>query len=173
MSRKIEKQEEMNMKTLKRSLSALLALMVLTTSLSACGSKEPDPVNTASCTYDEMTAYLTAKGYIAEGVAPVDINTTEGYVTDNTGGEMPFANVADKAEDFGGLWLFWWDAAGSSELYQSNFQNIAMNQGTIVIMGGACVLETAAYSGNFAIAFAEDYAQKDAVLADFKALPKE
>ena len=81
--------------------------------------------------------------------------------------------VADKAQDFGGLWLFWFDVEGDSELYQSNFQNIAMNGGTIVIAGGAALLQTEAYSGNFAIAFAEGYAQKDAVLADFNALPKE
>ena len=45
-----------------------------------------------------------------------------------------------------------------------------MNGGAVVYMGGAAVLETAAYNGNFAIAFAEDYAQKDAVIADFQAL---
>ena len=45
-----------------------------------------------------------------------------------------------------------------------------MNGGAVVYMGGAAVLETAAYNGSFAIAFAENYAQKDAVTADFQAL---
>ena len=161
------------MKTLKRSICALLAMLLLAASLTACGSKDPKPVNTKTGSFDDMVAYLTAKGYIAEGTTPVDINTTEGYVQDNTGGQMSVVEIADKAQDFGGLWLFWFDADNNSEFYQSNFANIAMNSGTIVIMGGAAVLQTAAYSGNFAIAFAEGYAQADAVTADFNALPKE
>lgn len=155
------------MKTLKKSLCALLSLL-LAASLAACGgAKSVDP---STCTYDEMVAYLTDKGYISKDAQPVDINTAEGYVQDNTGGDFAVCEVADKAQDFGGLWLFWFDAANNSELYQSNFQNIAMNGGTIVIMGGAAILETAAYNGNFAIAFAGDYAQADAVTADFTAL---
>ena len=57
-----------------------------------------------------------------------------------------------------------------SEAYTNCFQNLAMNGGAVVYMGGAAVLETAAYNGSFAIAFAENYAQKDAVTADFQAL---
>ncbi len=157
---------------MKKLLSIVLAL-ALCLSLAACGEKEPDPVNAKTCTYDEMVDYLTAKGFIAEGTTPVDINTTAGYVQDNTGGEMPFSTVADKAEDWGGLWLFWFDGANQSECYTSNFANIAMNSGTIVIMGGANILQTAGYNGYFAIAFAEDYAQKDAALEAFNALPNE
>ena len=159
------------MKTLKKTMCAFLAVLMLTAGLSACGSKDPDPVNTATCTYDEMVAYLTAKGYIAEGTTPVDINTTEGYVTDNTGGQFPFVTIADKAEDFGGLWLFWWDTADPTENYET-YSSMAMNSGFMVFMGGAAVLETKANSGAFAIAFAEDYAKADDVLADFNALPK-
>lgn len=153
--------------TAKRTLCALLALM-LTLSLAACGgAKTVDP---KTCTYDEMVAYLTAKGYIAKDAAPVDMLTTAGYVTDNTGGDLPFVPFADRAQDYDGLWLMWWDSAAPSEAYTSCFQNIAMNGGAVVYMGGAAVLPTAACSGNFAVAFAEGYAQKDAVLADFSAL---
>ncbi len=116
-----------------------------------------------------MVAYLTAKGYIAKDAAPVDINTTEGYVTDNTGGEIPYAAMADKAEDFGGLWLFHWEK--DSEAYNNVFVNAPANGNMLVYMGGACVLQAEAINGLYAVAFAEDYAQKDAVLADFKALP--
>ena len=153
--------------TAKRTLCALLALM-LTLSLAACGgAKTVDP---QTCTYDEMVAYLTAKGYIAKDAAPVDMLPTAGYVTDNTGGDMPFVPFADKAQDYDGLWLMWWDSAAPSEAYTSCFQNIAMNGGVIVYMGGAGVLPPAACSGHVAVAFAEGYAQKDAVLADFSAL---
>ena len=41
----------------------------------------------------------------------------------------------------------------------------------LVYMGGACILQAEAINGLYAVAFAEDYEQKDAVLADFKALP--
>ena len=154
-------------RTAKRTICAVLALL-LTLSLAACGgAKSVDP---KTCTYDEMVSYLTDKGFIAKDTAPVDMLNTEGYLTDNTGGSIPFAPFADRAEDHGGLWLMWWDSAAASEAYESCFKNIAMNGGTVVWKGGAAVLPTAACNGNFAIAFAEDYAQKDAVLANFNAL---
>lgn len=164
------------MKNWKRIACALLA-MLMVMALAACGGEsggnDVTPPNPATCTFNEMVEYLTAKGYIAEGTTPVDINTTEGYVEDNTGGDFPVATVADRAEDYAGLWLLWFDAETPSELYTSNFEYIDMNAGMIVIGGGAAVLQTAAWNGSFAIAFAGDYAQKDAVIADFNALPAE
>ncbi len=151
----------------KRTLCTLLALL-LALSLAACGgAKSVDP---KTCTYDEMVSYLTEKGYIAKDAAPVDMLTTEGYLTDNTGGDIPFAPFADRAEDYGGLWLMWWDSATPSEAYTNYFQSMAANNGAMVYMGGAAVLQTEASNGNFAVAFSADYAQKDAVLADFNAL---
>ena len=89
----------------KRTFCALLSL-VLVCGLAACGgAKAVDP---KTCTYDEMVDYLTAKGYIPKDATPVDMLTTEGYLTDNTGGEIPFAPFADKAQDYDGLWLMWW-----------------------------------------------------------------
>ena len=155
--------------TLKKVLCLSLALLLLAVLFTACGKKAPDPVNTNTCSYEEMVAYLTAKGYIAKDAAPVDINTTEGYVTDNTGGEIPYAAMADKAEDFGGLWLFHWEK--DSEAYNNIFVNAPANGNMLVYMGGACVLQAEAINGLYAVAFAEGYAQKDAVLADFNALP--
>lgn len=157
------------MRTLKKGLCLSLALLLLAVLFTACGEKAPDPVNTNTCSYEEMVAYLTAKGYIAKDAAPVDINTTEGYVTDNTGGEIPYAAMADKAEDFGGLWLFHWEK--DSEAYNNVFVNAPANGNMLVYMGGACVLQAEAINGLYAVAFAEGYAQKDAVLADFNALP--
>lgn len=157
------------MRTLKKVLCLSLALLLLAVLFTACGEKAPDPVNTNTCSYEEMVAYLTAKGYIAKDAAPVDINTTDGYVTDNTGGEIPYAAMADKAEDFGGLWLFHWEK--DSEAYNNVFVNAPANGNMLVYMGGACVLQAEAINGLYAVAFAEGYAQKDAVLADFNALP--
>ena len=157
------------MKHLKRTITLLLAVVLAASCLTACGGKDPEPVNTATCSYEEMVAYLTAKGYIAENAKPVDINTTEGYVTDNTGGEFPFATLADKADDYNGLWLFYWETG--SDAYEGVYVNMAANDGMLVYMGGAVVLQTEAASGSFAIAFADGFAKKDAVLADFNALP--
>lgn len=154
-------------KALKRTLCALLTL-VLMYGLVACGGTEA--VDPKTCTYDEMVEYLTAQGYISKDAVPVDMLTTAGYVTDNTGGEMPFVPFADKAWDYGGLWLMWWDSGASSEAYVNCFKNIGINNGTIVYMGGAAVLETAVYSGNFAIAFGEGYDQEEAVTAYFREL---
>ena len=153
---------------MKKALCLVLAVLMLAACLIAC-EKAPEPVNTKTCSYEEMVAYLTAKGYIAKDAKPVNINETAGYVQDNTGGEIPFVELADKAEDYDGLWLFWWKEG--SDLYNNVYVNMAANAGTIVYMGGACVISTEAQSGNFAIAFKEGFAQKDAVLADFKALP--
>ena len=150
----------------KSAVCTLLALL-LVLGLTACGAKSVDP---KTCTYEEMVSYLTDKGYIEKDAVPVDMLTTEGYVTDNTGGDIPFAPFADQAKDYGGLWLMWWDSAAPSEAYTNCFQNIAANGGTVVYMGGAAVVQTESCNGNFAIAFSEDYAKKDAALADFKAL---
>lgn len=153
---------------MKRIVSALLVLL-LALGLVACNAKEVQPVNASTASFEEMVDYLTQKGYIEEGTEPVDMLTTEGYVTDNTGGEYSTAPFADRAEDFGGLWLMWWETG--SEAYENCFANVAMNGGTIVYMGGAATVDTAAVNGNFAIGFGSDYDQKDAVLDGFQALP--
>ncbi len=155
---------------MKRIISVLLSL-VIAASLTACGAQDPEPVNTSTASFDEMVTYLTEKGYIEESAQPVDMLTTEGYVTDNTGGEYPTAPFADQAKDYGGLWVMWWETG--SEAYESCFANAAMNGNMIVYMGGAATLEPAAINGNFAIGFGPDYAQKDKVLEDFQGLPNE
>lgn len=160
------------MKKLTKIVALLLALVLSLGVLTACGGEEIADPNAKTATYDEMVTWLTAKGYIAEGATPVDINTTAGYVTDNTGGSFPFATLADKACDYDGLWLFWWDLENPTDTYGC-YESMSMNSGTIVFAGGACVITTSAQNGAYAIAFAEDYAQKDAVLTAFKALSAE
>ena len=160
------------MKTLKKAVCAVLALMMVM-SLAACedsGSKEPDPVNLSTCSMNDLVGYLTAKGYIAEGTTPVDINTTEGYHKDNTGGSVPVVAWADNAKDYGGIWLFWWDMENQTDAY-SNYQFASQNSGNLLYGGGAASLATSSLRGAFAIAFAENYADADAVLAAFNALP--
>lgn len=152
-----------------KKISGALVMVLILLHFAACG-KNIEPVDPKVCTYEEMVAYLTEKGYIDSEALPVDILTTEGYLTDNTEGSIPYAPVADRAEDYGGLWLFWWDTEKGSEAYQECFENIAANGGTIVYGGGAAILQTEAVNGSFAIAFSEDYGKKDAALADFQAL---
>ena len=64
-------------KTVKRISRALPALL-LALVLAACGGAEA--VDPATCTFDEMAAYLTEKGYISKDAAPVDMLTTEGGI---------------------------------------------------------------------------------------------
>ena len=40
-----------------------------------------------------------------------------------SGGDIPYGPFADKAQDYDGLWLMWWDAAAPSEAYTNCFQN--------------------------------------------------
>ena len=159
------------MKNIVRKIALVLAVCLIAVCFTACGAKEPDPVNTKTCTYDEMVNYLKAKGFIAKDAKPVDINTTPGYVKDNTGGEIPCFEIADKAEDFGGLYLFFWDGAKNSQLYQDRYENAVINGNTVVYMGGACVMSLEDINGYFGIAFKDGFAQKDAALKAFKALP--
>ena len=48
-----------------------------------------------------------------------------------------------------------------------------MNQGTIVIAGGAAILETSAQSGAYALAFSDDYEKKQDAIAAFENLKSE
>lgn len=154
-----------------KTLAALLAAVMLTVSLTACGG-DPTPPNAKTAPYDEMVEWLTQEGYIAEGTEPIDINTTQGYITDNTGGDFPTATLADKAEDYDGLWLFWWNLEDTTENYEV-YQNLKMNSGVMMVGGGAAVLQTAAQNGAYAIAFASDYSNQANVLEAFEALPAE
>ena len=47
------------------------------------------------------------------------------------------------------------------------------NQGTIVLGGGAAILQTEAKNGAYALAFSEDYEKKQDVVDAFEALENE
>lgn len=155
------------MKTGKKTWTALLISAVLAMGvLTGCGGKTP---NAGTATMDEMAAYFQEKGYIAKDAAPVNINETPGYLTDNTGGQFTDTVVADEAYDYDGIWLFWWDLENQTDNYET-YESMTANSGTIVLEGGAAVLETSAKNGAFAIAFSEEYKDADKVLKDFQAL---
>lgn len=147
--------------------------------LAGCGQeadgeqkKEVQAPNTKTASFEEMVEYLQSEGFIKEEVEPVDINATTGYLTDNTGGAFTQTQLADKAYDYDGLWLFWWDTENQTENYEY-YEGMAVNSGTIVLGGGAAILATEAVNGAFAIAFSQDYANKEQVLEVFKALKSE
>ena len=155
-----------------KSFAVLLSTLLLIVSLVACSGGAKAAPNARTASYDEMVAWLTQEGYIAEGTEPVDINTTPGYITDNTGGSFPTAVLADKAEDYGGLWLFWWDVENTTENYEI-YQNMKMNSGMMVIEGGAAILQSAGQNGAYAIAFSPEYADQAEALEAFEALSAE
>lgn len=129
-------------------------------------STEGEALNAMTCTYDEMVEYLTSLGFISADCTPVDMNESSDYMTDNTGGEWEDFAIADKAYDYDGLWLMWWDQENQSDLYEV-YTDMAANGNTILKGGGAAVLATAGKNGAFAIAFSEDYAQQDEALDAF------
>lgn len=177
----------------KKRMAVILLVGVMVAGLTGCGSegsKNPAPskssgtqsaissakgetesIRTSKATYDEMVNYLKKKGFISKDVSPVDINKTKGYLEDHTGGKFTETAVADKADDYSGLWLFWWDPATKNK-FDETLTSLNQNSGTIVLGGGAAVLTTQAHSGAFAIAFSKDYAQKDAALSAFQSLSK-
>ena len=140
--------------------------------MAACGKKDDAPdIKTSSSSQEDLVSYFQSKGYIDKDAKPVDINETTGYLTDNTGGDFKETAVADKASDYNGLWIFWWDQKEHSDRYEV-YESMKVNSGAILLGGGAAVLQTEAQNGAFAIAFAKDYGKKDEVLQDFKALPE-
>lgn len=157
-----------------RKMMSLLTVAALTVCLLAgCkDSGKTEPVNAKTCSYDEMVAYFTEQEFISKDSKPVDINATDGYLVDNTGGEMTDTAVADKAYDYDGLWLFWWDPENETDFTQV-YNDMKVNANTILLGGGAKLLEVSAVNGAFAIAFSENYANKDAVLEAFEALESE
>lgn len=126
-------------------------------------------INAELSSYEDMVKYLQSKGYISEDAKPVDINSTKGYVKDQTGGKFTQTNVADKAYDYNGLWLLWWNQVNKTSNYD-NYSSMKNNNGVIALGGGAAILNTSAVNGSFAVAFASNYAKKDAVITDFKSI---
>lgn len=62
--------------------------------------------------------------------------------------------IADKAYDYNGVWLFWWDIANGSE-YFDYWSGLKTNSGTVVVAGGEYTIPMTTYSGCYAIAFKE------------------
>lgn len=110
--------------------------------------------NVYASSYDELVTYLTEKGVIDAAASPVDINTTAGYLKKYDGTYDDFVAIADKAYDYNGVWLFWWDIANGSE-YFDYWSGLKTNSGTVVVAGGEYTVPTTIYSGCYAIAFKE------------------
>jgi hypothetical protein len=158
---------------MKKIVAMVIVMIMAVGMLAGCGGKKTvAQPNAKTASYEEMVNYLKAKGYIDEKAEPVDINVTKGYLTDNTGGQFTQTQVADKAYDYNGLWLFWWDLDAKTDNY-ATYEGMAANAGTIVLGGGAAILTTEAKNGAFAIAFSDKYADKDKVVDDFSSLPNE
>ena len=158
---------------MRKLLSLFTAAALTVCLLSGCADGgKTKTVNAKTCSYDEMVEYLIGQEFISKDCKPVDINATDGYLVDNTGGEMTETAVADKAYDYDGLWLFWWDQENETDFTQV-YNDMKVNANTILLGGGAKLLEVSAVNGAFAIAFSEDYANKDAVLEAFQALKGE
>lgn len=163
----------MSTKRMKKIVAAAIVIATVCGMMAGCTSKEEKiEVNASTSPYEDMVDYFEQEGLISEDCEPVDINETPGYLTDNTNGQFTETKVADKAYDYDGLWLFWWDPENKTDLYE-NYESMAANQGTIVLAGGAAVLETEAVNGTYAIAFSEDYEKKQDAVKVFEMIENE
>lgn len=114
-------------------------------------------LNTYESSWEDMVAHLTEKGVIAADAAQVDMLTTPGYLKKYDGTFEDVWNFADKAVDFGGVYLCWWNLAEPTDAY-SCYTGMLQNSGNIVVQGGMYVVNAIATPyGSFAIAFAEGY----------------
>lgn len=112
-------------------------------------------VNVYVSEYDDMVAYLQTQGVISADAEPVDMNTTAGYLWEYaTGMTTEAIAFADKAYDYGGVYLMWWDIANGSE-YEDYYSSYSFSTGTIAVGGGQYTLPFSSTSGFYAIAFAD------------------
>jgi hypothetical protein len=107
-----------------------------------------------------MVAYLKEQNVITSDATPINISETAGYIKKNDGTYDDKRTFADKAYDYDGVWLFWWDIKGGSSNINV-YDTMAYNDNVMVIGGGFYTLPATAYSGCYAIAF------KDVVEAEF------
>lgn len=114
-------------------------------------------LNTYESSWDEMVAYLTEQGVIAADATQTDMLTTTGYLKKYDGTFEETYAFADKAVDFGGVYLCWWDLVNTSSAYEC-YAGLAQNSGNIVVSGGMYVVSVKfTQYGSYAISFAEDY----------------
>lgn len=107
-------------KTMKKAAAAVIAAVTVCGLVTGCSAKEEKiEVNTSTSSYEDMVSYFEQEGFISEDCEPVNINETSGYLQDNTGGQFTETQVADKAYDYDGLWLFWWDQENQTEMYET------------------------------------------------------
>lgn len=137
------------MKNLLRALALTLCLMMAVLPAFADAAREADVLtfirsldnvqieglNAFTATYEEMAAAL---GLTGDGV---DMMTNPGYVRKYDGTRDDVMAFADKAYDFGGVGLVWFDLVNGTE-YMSNYSAMAVNSGVIVIMGGMYTVST-------------------------------
>lgn len=131
-------------------------------------------LNTYESGWEDMVAHLTTNGVIAADAAQIDMLTTPGYLKMYDGTFNDTYAFADKAVDFGGVYLMWWNLAEPTTAYDC-YTGMLNNGGYIVVMGGMYSTPFAATaSGSFAIAFAEGYDEtaKTAALDVFNAIDK-
>ena len=108
----------MGTKKMKKTVAVIIATATVCGMTAGCTPKEEKiEVNASTSPYEDMVDYFEQEGFILEDCEPVDINETTGYLTDNTNGEFTETKVADKAYDYDGLWLFWWDLENKTDLY--------------------------------------------------------
>lgn len=114
-------------------------------------------LNAYESSWEDMVAHLTEQGVIASDATQVDMLTTPGYLKMYDGTFNDTYAFADKAVDFGGVYLMWWNLAEPTSAYDC-YTGMLNNSGNIVVMGGMYVVNaTATPYGSFAIAFAEGY----------------
>lgn len=129
-------------------------------------------LNTYESSWEDMVAYLTEKGVIAADATQVDMLTTAGYLKKYDGTYEDVYAFADKAVDFGGVYLMWWNLAEPTAAFDC-YTGMLNNSGNIVVMGGMYVVNAVAtHSGSYGIAFAEgcDEAAKTAALEVFNGI---
>mgnify|MGYP000879902217 CR=1 FL=1 len=132
-------------------------------------------INSYHSDYDAMVDYLKEQGVIAETAEAVDMNTTAGYVKKHNGTYNDVKKIADKAFDYGGIWLIWFDLTNldNATSMKATYDSLVANH-TIILNGGeyTLALGDGAINGCFALMYGDNITdgQKTDFTAKFKAI---
>jgi hypothetical protein len=117
--------------------------------------------NVYATSYDDMVAYLKEQNVIASDAEGVDMNTTAGYFWNATdkNNESPANAFAEKAYDYNGVYLMWWDISNGTS-YSQIYEYLS-SRGRVVIGSGEYTLAYASVRGCYAIGFSDLSATMD------------
>lgn len=129
-----------------------------------------DGLNAYNSSFDEVVTFLKSEGVIADDADGIDMNETAGYVRKYDGTMEEVMAFCDKAVDYNGVGIVWFDLLGNTQ-FMENYNAMESNSGTIPIRGGMYTVSTNLVRGSYALVLGESLSE-EAKAAAMAALQK-